>query len=72
VYGVLCEGDATDGKKELTVTPQAFHGQHKIISDGKIIAMAADKQELMALDPQIGGLIMSCAPERATQRMGVG
>jgi hypothetical protein len=24
VYGVLCEGDTADGKKELTVTPQAF------------------------------------------------
>jgi hypothetical protein len=31
VYGVLCEGDSADGNKELTVTPQAFMGQHKII-----------------------------------------
>ena len=35
------------------MTPQALHGQRKIISYGKIIAVAADKTKLMALDPQL-------------------
>jgi hypothetical protein len=43
VYGVLCEGDTADGKKELTVTPQAFMGSTRSSAMGKIIAVAADK-----------------------------
>jgi hypothetical protein len=43
VYGVLCEGDAADGKKELTVTPQAFMGSIRSSAMGKIIVVAADK-----------------------------
>jgi hypothetical protein len=41
VYGVVCEGILADGEKELDTS--GLHGQRKIISDGKIIAVAADK-----------------------------
>jgi hypothetical protein len=40
-----------------------------------VILGAAGKPEdggARPLDPQIGGLILSCAPKRATQGMGVG
>jgi hypothetical protein len=41
--GVLCEGDAADSKKEFNSDTSGVHGQHKIISDGKIVAMVAGK-----------------------------
>jgi hypothetical protein len=43
VYGVLAEGITF--RLQGTVTPHAFMGQHKIISDGKIIAVAAGQDK---------------------------
>jgi hypothetical protein len=40
-----------------------LHGQHKIISDGKIIAMAADKTRLMTLDAQTSAACPRMSPD---------
>jgi hypothetical protein len=43
VYGVLCEGDSADGKKELTLTPQAFMGSTRSSAMARSSRAAADK-----------------------------
>jgi hypothetical protein len=50
--GVLCEGDAADSKKELTVTPQAFIGSTRSSAMARSSRWWRARQELMALDPQ--------------------
>jgi hypothetical protein len=59
VYGVLAEGITF--RLQGTVTPHAFMGQHKIISDGKIIAVAAgqDKTHGTLNPPDLGSTSMT-------------
>jgi hypothetical protein len=62
--GVLCEGDAADSKKELTVTPQAFMGSTRSSAMARSSRWWRGRQELMALDPQIGGIGLCVSRER--------
>jgi hypothetical protein len=53
VYGVLCEGDTADGKKELTLTPQTFMGTTRSSAMARSSRWRRAGQKLMALDPQL-------------------
>jgi hypothetical protein len=43
ISGVLCEGDTCRRQEGINSDTPGLHGRYKIITGGKIIAVAADK-----------------------------
>ena len=56
VYGVHCEGDTCRWQESINSDTPGLHGQHKIISDYKIIAVADKTRTHGSSPPDIGSV----------------